>query len=543
MTIKISDMTAAATLDGSELVEIVQSSATFRTTVELINDATTKAQVGLGSVTDDAQLAIANNLSDVASASTSRVNLGLSTKAEFNTALTDGSFAFDGGAFHDGFSDFVANEHIDHTGVTLTAGAGLTGGGDISANRTFDLTDMAVNTIKGRITAGTGVPEDLTGAQVRTIINTLDEDGMTSNSDAALATQQSIKAYVDAAAAAAALADGDYGDITVSLSGSVMTIDAGVVSLAKMADMATASLIGRNTAATGVPEVLSKATALGLLNVEDGADVTDAVNVGTSIDGAAAKATPVDADTTPLIDSAASNVLKKVTWANIKATLKTYFDALYQAYHAILASLAGLTIVAGDIIYATASNTLANLAKGTDGQVLTLASGLPSWAAGGGGAGIPIGSVIPYAGNSTPALYLLCYGQNVSRTTYADLYTAIGTIHGVGDSSTTFGIPDLRGRVVAGEDDMGGTSANRLTSPLNGDTMGAVGGSESHTLVTSEMPAHTHTKDANTGIAGGGNLGTLRTPSSNATSSTGGGGAHANVQPTIILKYMIYAGV
>jgi hypothetical protein len=66
--------------------------------------------------------------------------------------------------------------------------------------------------------------------------------------------------------------------------------------------------------------------------------VTDAGNVGSSIDGATAKITPVDADTVPLIDSAASNVLKKVTWANIKATLKTYFDTLYQAAGTYLTS-------------------------------------------------------------------------------------------------------------------------------------------------------------------------------------------------------------
>ena len=66
------------------------------------------------------------------------------TKAEFDTACSDGDFAYSGGAFHDGFSDFVANEHIDHTSVTLSAGVGLSGGGDISANRTFtfDATEL-----------------------------------------------------------------------------------------------------------------------------------------------------------------------------------------------------------------------------------------------------------------------------------------------------------------------------------------------------------------------------------------------------------------
>lgn len=63
--------------------------------------------------------------------------------------------------------------------------------------------------------------------------------------------------------------------------------------------------------------------------IEAAADVTDAGNVGSAIHGASGKTTPVDADTVPLIDSAASNVLKKVTWANVKATLKAYFDTLY----------------------------------------------------------------------------------------------------------------------------------------------------------------------------------------------------------------------
>lgn len=64
-------------------------------------------------------------------------------------------------------------------------------------------------------------------------------------------------------------------------------------------------------------------------NIEENADVTDAVNVASSIHGVNGKTTPVDTDTLPTIDSAASNSLKKITWANIKATLKTYTDTLY----------------------------------------------------------------------------------------------------------------------------------------------------------------------------------------------------------------------
>lgn len=99
-----------------------------------------------------------------------------------------------------------------------------------------------------------------------------------------------------------------------------------------------------------------------LAGIEAAADVTDAGNVGSSINGATAKVTPVDADTMPLIDSAASNVLKKVTWANIKAALKTYFDTLYElagaiATHAAVTATHGAT---GAVVGTTNSQTLTN---------------------------------------------------------------------------------------------------------------------------------------------------------------------------------------
>jgi hypothetical protein len=100
--------------------------------------------------------------------------------------------------------------------------------------------------------------------------------------------------------------------------------------------------LGNNTilgkSGSGDLAALSASQVRSLINVEDGADVTDAGNVGSSIDGATAKTTPVDGDTMPLIDSAASNALKKVTWANIKTTLKTYLDTLYQAAGTYLTS-------------------------------------------------------------------------------------------------------------------------------------------------------------------------------------------------------------
>jgi microcystin-dependent protein len=177
---------------------------------------------------------------------------------------------------------------------------------------------------------------------------------------------------------------------------------------------------------------------------------------------------------------------------------------------------------------------------GTDMILVTPHANLPT-SADVQAATAPTGSVIPFAGTAQPAGWLLCFGQAVLRTEYAALFTAIGTTYGTGDGSTTFNVPDLRGRVVAGQDDMGGTSANRLTNQtggVDGDTLGATGGAETHTLTTAQMPAHTHTyvSSAAAGsatVGAGGNFGSAN------TGSTGGDGAHNNVQPTIILNYII----
>lgn len=167
--------------------------------------------------------------------------------------------------------------------------------------------------------------------------------------------------------------------------------------------------------------------------------------------------------------------------------------------------------------------------------------------------GVPIATILPYAGATAPTKYALCYGQAISRTTYAALFTAIGTTYGTGDGSTTFNLPDLRGRVPAGQDDMGGTSANRLTGQtggVNGDTLGGVGGTETHKLTVTEMPAHTHGPDTSLassfygdyaagGLNGGRPTGGGTQLRMMTTGSTGGGGAHNNMQPTIILNYII----
>jgi microcystin-dependent protein len=110
---------------------------------------------------------------------------------------------------------------------------------------------------------------------------------------------------------------------------------------------------------------------------------------------------------------------------------------------------------------------------------------------------LPVGMIIDFAGTVAPTGWLLCYGQAVSRSTFSGLFTVLGVVFGAGDGSTTFNLPDCRGRVAAGKDDMGGSSADRLgnyvSGSVNGDGLGNVGGEEYHTVTTAEMPSHTHT--------------------------------------------------
>lgn len=169
----------------------------------------------------------------------------------------------------------------------------------------------------------------------------------------------------------------------------------------------------------------------------------------------------------------------------------------------------------------------------------------------------PIGVIFDFAGSVVPTGYLLCAGQAVNRSDYPDLFTAIGTVWGAGDGATTFNVPDMRGRVAAGKDNMTGTAAGRLTI---GTSLGAVGGEQSHVLTESELAAHTHAVtdpghahdyaivSGPGGIATGSGLGQATAQTSPSftgvtVAQAGSNAAHNNVQPTAVVNKIIKAAL
>ena len=145
-----------------------------------------------------------------------------------------------------------------------------------------------------------------------------------------------------------------------------------------------------------------------------------------------------------------------------------------------------------------------------------------------GGESLPIGSMIPYGSqNNVPSNWKICDGSEVSRTTYADLFNVIGTSYGAGDGSTTFNLPNKRGRVSVGLD----------SSQTEFSTIGKKGGEKTHQLKEEELPSHAHTVKGTVGSGGyveGVSFGNSANPGYTSwvsMSAVGGNQPHNNLQP------------
>jgi microcystin-dependent protein len=152
---------------------------------------------------------------------------------------------------------------------------------------------------------------------------------------------------------------------------------------------------------------------------------------------------------------------------------------------------------------------------------------------------IPVGSVLSYISSDAPDGWLVCDGQAVSRIHYSDLFAIIGTNYGVGDEETTFNLPNLSGRVIIGRGNGSGLSSRSI---------GDIGGSETHTLDIDEIPSHSHNVSNTVQITGSNTPDGLDDTSdeidnknitSTTSSTVGGGQSHNNMQPFVVLNYII----
>ncbi len=416
----------------------------------------------------------------------------------------------------------------------------------------------ATDRLLGRQTAGAGDVEEIAcTAAGRSLIDDIDATAQRATLGlGTLATQNGTFSGTSSGT--------NTGDQTITLTGDVTgsgtgsfaaTIASSAVTYAKIQNVsATDKLLGRSTAGAGdVEEIACTSLGRAIISRTTPLDVRNDINAQENLNSISlATSTAAVDDKILMNDASLFNVLRFVTPQTI-LDLMTFTDTddidFTRSTNAVSAVLKATAISSKST--ATLDGTeevlvheLTALKKTTTQAIADLASGVPS------------GSVMDYAGSTLPTDWLWCDGSVISRTTYANLFTAIGTTYGAGDGSTTFALPDARGRVTAGKDNMdntvgtGGGDAGRLTSgskaAVDGDTLGASGGVQEHTLLHEEsgVPAHSHpylrhntvtrtTSGANT--AGAGSVGA--TTSNNAAADAAQ--AHTNVQPTLVLNKII----
>ncbi|OSQ47448.1 phage tail protein [Thalassospira alkalitolerans] len=162
-------------------------------------------------------------------------------------------------------------------------------------------------------------------------------------------------------------------------------------------------------------------------------------------------------------------------------------------------------------------------------QLLQAINTLVSGGGNGGNVGsAPIGTVLTYAGATAPEGFMLCDGTELLASEHVDLFTLIGTVYGEGAATGSFKLPDLRGRTAIGV----GQGVN-----LTDRVLGATDGAETHQLTIDEMPSHSHGDTFNT--TGPHNVGSNGNGQFGSTGLTGGNQPHNNMQPFVVLNYII----
>ena len=153
---------------------------------------------------------------------------------------------------------------------------------------------------------------------------------------------------------------------------------------------------------------------------------------------------------------------------------------------------------------------------------------------------LPIGSIMSYTSDTAPNGWLNCDGSAVSRTEYSKLFSIIGVTYGAGNGTTTFNLPNIKGKVLVGKDG----------SDSDFDTLGKTGGEKTHTLTVAEMPSHRHSLNTNINATGFGTNNSLTRGYGGAMEwkgndsyieTAGSDQPHNNLQPYIVMNYIIKA--
>lgn len=218
-----------------------------------------------------------------------------------------------------------------------------------------------------------------------------------------------------------------------------------------------------------------------------------------------------------LVDYAGLLLPSGYLWCDGSAVSRTAYATLFAA---ITAAFLGTT-TSGSATISSVSVDLTSVVK----------AGMPL-----SGTGIPAGAKVSSVTSNTIIM-------TAQATANGSAVACTIAPWGVGNGTTTFNVPDMRGRVAAGTDNMGGTSASRITaaSGVAGTTLGTTTGAETHVLTVAQMPSHTHVFNSLATSAAGSNN---RNPAvggglSDTTLPQGGDGAHNNVQPTAMCNKII----
>ena len=300
----------------------------------------------------------------------------------------------------------------------------------------------------------------------------------------------------------------------------------GNVNIAGNTSIGGTATVGGAFVAAGAAQLQSTVTAVGAATFKSDVSVSGNTRIGgtVTIAGAVSLASTLSV-------AGATNFASTVTVVGA-GTFKSAVSVSGNVNIAGNTSIGGTVTISGANLAAPNAKVCASAYYG-DGSNLTGA--------------MPTGAILPYGSSVAPSGYVLCNGTAYNRTTYADLFGVIGVKYGVGNGSTTFNVPDTRGRFLAGWDAGTSVLTSVTVSMITGASIGNTGGTQAVALAVAQIPSHQHHmwvsgsgEEGNTHAVAGFNVQTeYESGSSVSTGSTGGSGSHSNIPPSLIINYII----